>query len=178
MFKKIFVLGLVVCLAACASSPYCKHKRGEDHEVRAVKTIPVETLKVKVVETKPVMPHQKAIAPYLASTIYFADGSAYLDHQDKAELNQLAYFAKEKNLKLKVLGHASSHTRDTDIGTHKLINFNVSYERAQNVMNYLIKKGVRAQDISFEALSDSRPVASETMPSGERLNRRVEVYAN
>ncbi len=177
MFKKIFVLGLAICLAACASSPYCKHKRGEDHEVRAVKTIPVEKLKVKMVETKPAAYH-KPLTPYLASTIYFADGSANLSAQDKAELNQLAYFAKEKKLKLKVLGHASSHTRDTDIGTHKLINFNVSYERAQNVMNYLIKKGVSPQDISFEALSDSRPVSPETMPSGEKMNRRVEVYAN
>ena len=76
------------------------------------------------------------------------------------------------------MGHASSHTRDTDIGTHKLINFNISYERAQNVMNYLIKKGVNPQNISFEALSDSRPASSEAMPSGEKLNRRVEVYAN
>jgi OOP family OmpA-OmpF porin len=76
------------------------------------------------------------------------------------------------------LGHASSRTRATDVATHKLINFNVSYERAQNVMNYLIKNGVKAEDISFEALSDSKPVASEAMPTGEQMNRRVEVFAS
>lgn len=178
MFKKIVVLVAVLGLSACAGSSYCKHKRGEDVEVRAVKTIPVQKLGVKVVDRAPVKIKQEPSVSYLASTLYFADGGAALSAKDQKELKQIAYLAKEKNAKLTVYGYASSRTRDTDIPTHKLINFNVSYERAKNVANFLIRNGVKAQNVSFEALSDSKPIYSESMPLGEKLNRRAEVFVN
>ena len=178
MFKKFCLCVMVLALAACASSPYCKHKRGEDVEVREVKTIPVEKLKVKFVDAKPVATESRPSVSYLASTVYFDNGSAALSSQDKAKLRQLAYFAKEKNAKLRVLGYASSRTKQTDVATHKLINFNVSYERSQSVLNYLIKNGVKPENITFEALSDSKPVYSEAMPIGEQMNRRVEIFAS
>ncbi|MBR2299364.1 MAG: OmpA family protein [Alphaproteobacteria bacterium] len=178
MLKKIGLMVMVLGLAACASSPYCKHKRGEDVEVRAVKTIPVQKLGIKVVDKTPVVAKKAPSVSYLASTLYFADGSAALSAKDQKELKQLACFAKEKNAKLEVYGYASSRTKDTDIPTHKLINFNVSYERAKNVANFLIKNGVKAQNIVFEALSDSNPVYSEAMPLGEKLNRRAEVLVS
>jgi len=178
MYKKISLIVMALVMSACANSPYCKHKRGEDVEVRAVKTIPVQKLGVKVIDKVPLVAQAKPSVSYLASTLYFADGSATLSVKEQNKLRQLASFAKEKNAKLDVLGYASSRTRDVDIATHKLINFNVSYERAQNVANFLIKNGVKATNVSVEALSDSKPVYSESMPLGESLNRRVEVFAN
>ena len=40
----------------------------------------------------------------------------------------------------------------------------------------LRRAGVKKENIVIEALSDSRPLFSEAMPEGERLNRRAEIY--
>ncbi len=74
------------------------------------------------------------------------------------------------------MGYASSRTRNTDAVTHKLANFKISSERAQNVANALRRAGLKADMIEVEALSDSAPVYQEVMPEGERLNRRAEIY--
>ena len=71
---------------------------------------------------------------------------------------------------------ASSRTRNTDAVSHKLANFKVSMDRAQNVAQALRKAGLAAEYIEVEALSDTAPVYLEVMPEGERLNRRAEIY--
>ncbi len=68
------------------------------------------------------------------------------------------------------------HPAVPDAATHKLANFKVSSERAQNVAAALKKAGVPASKIVVEALSDTAPAYQEVMPEGERLNRRAEVY--
>ncbi len=84
--------------------------------------------------------------------------------------------AKKNDAKIRVLGYASSRTRNTDIATHKLMNFRVSQARADAVAKALVRAGLPASDITVEALSDSNPAYLEVMPEGERLNRRAEVY--
>ena len=74
------------------------------------------------------------------------------------------------------MGFASSRTRNTDIVSHKLANFNISLQRAQNVAKALQRAGLGSQNIKIEALSDTAPVYLEVMPEGEKMNRRAEVY--
>lgn len=113
---------------------------------------------------------------YLAATIYFENGGAVVDGSYNKTLRQIAKLVKENDAVVTVYGFASSRTRDTDPVSHKLANFNVSAERAQNTARALRRAGVPADKISTQALSDSMPLYQEVMPEGERLNRRAEIY--
>ena len=89
-----------------------------------------------------------------------------------------ANLVKNNNARIRVLGYASSRTRNTDIVTHKMANFKISSERAENVAAALRRAGVPARNITVEALSDTAPAYLEVMPEGERLNRRAEIYVS
>lgn len=113
---------------------------------------------------------------YLAETIYFDNGSGVVDYKFYKVLKELAKTAKANDAVVSVNGYASSRTRNTDPVSHKLANFKVSAERAQNVAKVLRKYGVKSDRIVVQSFSDSMPVYQEVMPEGERLNRRVEIY--
>ena len=123
-------------------------------------------------ENSPAMPTMH----YLAEMIYFANGSAEVDSAGRDVLRKLAKTVKENAARVDVFGYSSSRTGNTDPATHKLVNFKVSAERAENVAKLLKKYGVKADMINVQALSDSKPLYLEIMPEGERLNRRVEIY--
>mgnify|MGYP003311513459 CR=1 FL=1 len=113
---------------------------------------------------------------YLAETIYFDNGSAVVDHKFYNAVKKIAKVAKANDAVISVFGYASSRTRNTDPVSHKLANFKVSAERADNVAKLLRKYGIKADRINIHALSDSMPAYQEVMPEGERLNRRVEIF--
>lgn len=163
-------------------------------EVLAAKTVPVvkkdintEEQKVEVAENSVKDEKVEQVQPvieedaqpsvsYRAETIYFANGSAVVDASYNAALRRIVKEAKANDAVVRVLGFASSRTRNTDVISHKLANFKVSMERAQNVANALRRAGLSVDKIEIEALSDSAPVYLEVMPEGERLNRRAEIY--
>ena len=115
---------------------------------------------------------------YQAANILFADGSATVDAKYNRDIAKVAAEAKKHNAVVRIFGFASSRTKDTDIITHKNINFKMSLKRAESVAQALRRAGVKKENIVMEALSDSYPLYSEAMPEGERLNRRAEVYLN
>ena len=113
---------------------------------------------------------------YRLETFYFSNGISFLDKDYQSRIKEIVRIAKQNNAKIRILGHASSRTRNTDIATHKLTNFKVSQGRAEAVAKALRKAGLPANKITTEALSDNAPAYLEVMPEGERLNRRAEVY--
>ncbi len=113
---------------------------------------------------------------YQVETFYFANGSSQLDGNYRSRMREIVNEAKRNNGIIRVLGFASSRTRNTDLVTHKMANFKVSLARAEAVAAALKRAGMPAGRIVVEALSDSRPAYLEVMPEGERLNRRAEVY--
>ncbi len=158
-------------------------------EVKADDIAPLETAEaednVKVTEAsadEKVLEAQDDSEPqgpsmhYLAETIYFENGGAVVDASYRSALRKLAKIVKENDATVTVYGFASSRTRDTDPATHKLANFKVSAERAENTAKALRRAGVPADKITIQAMSDSMPMYQEVMPEGERLNRRAEVY--
>jgi len=110
------------------------------------------------------------------ATILFLNGSAGLNVRDRQILANVRRLHKERGGKLRVIGHASSRTRNTNAVRHKMINFKVSVERADAVARELMRLGVKRNDISVDAVSDSHPIYQEIMPSGEAGNRRAEIY--
>ena len=140
---------------------------------------PAATKAVSKKEIKKINIIKKEAAPsvaYQVATVLFNNGSSAVDSSYNAELRKIARLVKDKKAHVTVYGFASSRTKNTDIVTHKLANFNVSLKRAQNVAKALQNYGVKENMIAIEALSDTMPLYQEVMPEGERLNRRAEIY--
>lgn len=110
------------------------------------------------------------------ATILFSNGSARMSDADLAILRQVSALLKDKGGRLRVVGHASSRTRNMDLVAHKMVNFQLSADRADMVAKELVRIGVAPELIHIVARSDAEPVYYEVMPSGEAGNRRAEIY--
>ncbi len=113
------------------------------------------------------------------ATIVFGNGSASLDQRDRGILRDVRRVFdqyRSKGGKVRVIGHASSRTRNMDPVKHKMVNYRISADRADAVARELMRMGVPAQDIFVGASSDTDPIYYEFMPSGEAGNRRAEIF--
>jgi len=110
------------------------------------------------------------------ATIHFGNGSSRLNSRDRNILRDVMRLQKERGGRIRVIGHASSRTRNTDPVRHKMINFQVSAARADAVARELVRLGAPKMEIQVDAVSDSQPRFYEFMPSGEAGNRRAEIY--
>jgi len=110
------------------------------------------------------------------ATIQFESGSAQLTSQDRSALEAVLKLREEYGGSIRVIGHASSRTRDLDPMKHKLVNFRISMLRANAVASELLRKGLSAKNLYVGAVSDSEPVYYEVMPAGDEGNQRAEVY--
>ena len=59
---------------------------------------------------------------------------------------------------------------------HLLVNFNVSFNRANAVARELVRQGVPSEAVFVAAMSDSQPLYYEVMPAGDAGNQRVEIH--
>jgi outer membrane protein OmpA-like peptidoglycan-associated protein len=110
------------------------------------------------------------------ATIQFSNGSANLSNTDRRILRDVFALHSQRGGKVRVIGHASSRTRSMDPVLHKMVNFQVSVDRASAVARELSGLGMRREDILVDARSDSAPLYFEVMPTGEAGNRRTDVY--
>ncbi len=115
-------------------------------------------------------------AGQLAAIIFFSHGSVDLDGNDRDVLRDLVTLHQQRGGSLRVVGHASSRTRNTTPDEHQVANFEMSLKRADAVSEELQRLGVSAAALKTEARSDAEPVYHEFMPSGEAGNRRVEIF--
>jgi len=110
------------------------------------------------------------------AVIYFETGSSRIGAGDRKKLTQLASLQKQSGGMLRVVGHASSRTRELPLDRHMMVNLRMSQERSGAVVTSLIKMGVDPNRIVVEAVSDKSPVTREAMPSDEAKNRRTEIF--
>ena len=110
------------------------------------------------------------------ATIYFGNNSSRLTTEARSALKEVA--ARQRSLGgiLRVIGHASSRTRNMDEFQHRLVNFLISVDRANAVSQELMRNGVQPGALYVGAVSDSEQVSAEAMPREEAPNRRVEIY--
>jgi chemotaxis protein MotB len=57
-------------------------------------------------------------------------------------------------------------------------NLDLSSKRANEVVRYLISKGIDPNILSAKGRGDTHPVAPNTTPKGRAQNRRIEVVVN
>ena len=110
------------------------------------------------------------------AVLHFNIGSAALSAKDRKALRAIVNVHRARGGIVRVVGHASSRTRELPIDRHNLVNFDISQARAQAVANQLIRLGVAPRSVFISAKSDAEPIYYEWMPSGEAGNRRVEVF--
>lgn len=101
--------------------------------------------------------------------IHFDYSRAELDPDATAALDEVTALL-QKNPKLKI--EVSAHTDDT--GT-ALGNMAVTQARAEVIRNYLLSKGVKAEQVKAQGYGSVRPVADNSDSAGREKNRRVEI---
>ena len=110
------------------------------------------------------------------ATIHFANNSSILDSRDRSILGAVIQLQRERGGRVVVVGHASSRTKDMDYIQHQMVNFEISMKRAGAIGSALKGMGLPGEALEVQAVSDTKPIFLEVMPSGEAGNRRVEIY--
>ena len=113
---------------------------------------------------------------YRAASVFFKTGSARLGKGDRKKLREVAALQRKRNATLRIIGHASSRTRDLDPVKHQIVNFRISVDRAHVVARELVRLGVPPGKLNIGAKSDQERVFYEFMPAGETGNQRTEIY--
>lgn len=104
------------------------------------------------------------------TVVHFANASATPKAAEAAKLKDVAAILKSPSMRGKhvaVQGFTDSKGKDA-------ANQRLSYHRAVNVMNILVKKyGVSASMLSAQGFGKENPVAENTTAAGRAANRRV-----
>lgn len=108
--------------------------------------------------------------------VYFTGGVASLDGVDRDVLREVARLYKSHGGTLRVVGHASSATRETDAYKNQVVNLRISTQRAEAVAGELARLGVPRDQMTVAGVSDSEPLYAETTQAGIAGNRRVEIF--
>lgn len=100
--------------------------------------------------------------------VYFNLGQAVILEQSFEQLNSLAkYLVQNPDLKIQIEGH-------TDNQGDPKANQKLSLDRAYNVREYLVSKGVDGKRIKFRGNGSKYPVAPNDTEENRSKNRRVE----
>jgi len=110
------------------------------------------------------------------ATILFDNGSSRLKANDKQILSAVKRLQRKRGGTIRIVGHASTRTRNMAQVKHMMANFKISMDRADQVVGELVRLGLKKQNIEVAAVSDRQPIYYEFMPSGEAGNRRTEIY--
>jgi len=110
------------------------------------------------------------------ATIQFNRSSANLSARDQQIIATVASAQRSDDTNVLIVGHASSRTQQLPKARHEVVNFQVSFKRANAVAQALIRSGVPSNRVTVEAVSDDQQVYSESMPNGEAGNRRAEIF--
>ncbi|MGE5145111.1 MAG: OmpA family protein [Candidatus Eiseniibacteriota bacterium] len=115
-----------------------------------------------------------ATAGAQVGTIVFAEDSTELPGSSAAVLEQVAAAYKSRGGTLRVVGHSTSRQRDPDPEKDKVVKFDLSLARANQVAAALVNLGVEQSKIAVVGLADTEPAAGGA--SGAANEARVDVF--
>lgn len=112
--------------------------------------------------------------PVIVNNVYYDYDKADLRTESYPELDKLVVmFEANPSIKVEISAH-------TDSKGSKAYNQRLSNARAKSVVDYLISKGVKAENLIAKGYGSAKPVADNTNadgsdnPEGRQLNRRTE----
>ncbi|HWN80774.1 MAG TPA: OmpA family protein, partial [Candidatus Udaeobacter sp.] len=101
--------------------------------------------------------------------VTFATGKSMLTSESQGMLDTVAATLKANpSTKVEVQGH-------TDSSGSRKTNVRLSQERADAVKNYLVSKGVGADQLTAKGYGPDQPVADNKTAEGRAQNRRVQL---
>jgi chemotaxis protein MotB len=112
--------------------------------------------------------------PSVGGTTYFDDNSTQFSPQQEKALQGAVNEISGKALRLEVRGHTSR--RLPSDGKHFRDNWDLAYERARNVMAYLVKEGIDPKRIRLAVAADNEPITNDKQSSARNKSARVEIY--
>ncbi len=120
-------------------------------------------------DTKPMPVLEKKGATLVLKGVNFESGSAELLPEAIAILEQVIPGLKDNpEVVIEIRGY-------TDSQGSAAANQRLSERRAQNVMQYLIDRGIDASRLRAVGYGENNPVASNDTPEGRAQNRRIEM---
>jgi outer membrane protein OmpA-like peptidoglycan-associated protein len=107
-----------------------------------------------------------------AKSVFFNSGKSTFKTGDAATITSLAAMKEilkdYPTAKFSIEGHTDSDGSDA-------LNQKLSEDRANAVRNFLIEKGIKADNLTATGYGESKPIASNKTKAGKALNRRTEV---
>lgn len=98
----------------------------------------------------------------------FQTGQFAIAKDSRKNMNKLVNFLVENpKVKMEVAGHTDSTGTD-------IINDQLSFQRAQTIVNYLITNGISVERLVAKGYGSRKPIAPNDTPRGRSQNRRVE----
>ena len=118
----------------------------------------------------PLVPVGEKDKSIVLENIFFESRKYRLLDESKVELNTLVQTLKQNSeLKLVIEGHTDN------VGDSKY-NFELSYQRAQAVFEYLVLWGkIDAKRLKVKGFGETQPRATNETAAGRALNRRIEL---
>lgn len=162
--KKGAAIGAAVGTAVGASAGVLIGKKMDKQKAELEK---IEGAKVESVTDSN---NLQAIKVTFDSGILFAVGKADLNAESKTALINFATSLKNTpETDVAIYGH-------TDNAGSREFNEKLSVQRAQSVIDFLVKNGISSKRISGTGLAFDQPVADNATAEGRKQNRRVEVF--
>jgi len=101
--------------------------------------------------------------------VYFETNSSNLKNESNVQLDRVVKFLNDNpSNKINIFGH-------TDFLASDDYNKWLSERRAKAVMDYIVKKGISQDRLTFKGFGKTAPVASNDTEEGRAQNRRVEI---
>ena len=105
----------------------------------------------------------------LGQPVVFATGKAVIDPASFPTLDAVAgILTRQPSLRIEVGVHSDS------MGS-SAANQALTEARARAVVDYLVRKGIRANRLSSIGYGETKPIADNATPAGRAANRRVEL---
>ncbi len=105
---------------------------------------------------------------FVLNNIYFDTDSSNIKEESYVAINQIfELLQKNNNIKVEISAHTDN------IGEYQY-NINLSQKRAKSVVDYLISKGIKNDNLVAKGYGETKPITSNDTPEGNAKNRRVE----
>jgi flagellar motor protein MotB len=113
----------------------------------------------------------------MAADLDFRSGGYTLTKAGKVELDHaIPEIQGMPDAKIVVYGYTDDRPVGAALKKRGIVdNLDLSSKRANEVVRYLISKGINPNILSAKGRGDTHPVAPNTTPAGRKQNRRIEV---
>jgi OmpA-OmpF porin, OOP family len=106
---------------------------------------------------------------YTLDNVEFDFGKAVLRPSSFEELEELVDYLKRKtNERIEIAGHTDNIGKDKE-------NLLLSQQRANNIKQYLVKKGIKPERLIAKGYGATEPIDDNNNETGRQRNRRTEV---